>query len=85
MLQPQSAMRVLIQYLPENVSIGLVHVAVAGSKIEIFDKAQYKTYLDTSAASRPWMIKMSDAYGENPYQRRVDMPVSAKTITNRMM
>ncbi|WP_353484109.1 hypothetical protein [Haliscomenobacter sp.] len=78
-------MRVLIQYLPENVSIGLVHVAVAGSKIEIFDKAQYKTYLDTSAASRPWMIKMSDAYGGNPYQRRVDMPVSAKTITNRMM
>ncbi len=65
--------RTMIQYLPENISVGLVHVAVAGSKIEIFDKVLYKTYLDTSAASRPWMIKMSDAYGGNPYQRLVDM------------
>jgi enterochelin esterase-like enzyme len=65
--------RTMIQYLPENISIGLVHVAVAGSKIEIFDKVLYKTYLDTSAASRPWMIKMSDAYGGNPYQRLLDM------------
>lgn len=65
--------RTMIQYLPENISIGLVHVAVAGSKIEIFDKVLYKTYLDTSAASRPWMIKMSDSYGGNPYQRLADM------------
>ena len=65
--------RTMIQHLPEKVSIGLVHVAVAGSKIEIFDKELYKTYLDTSAASRPWMIRMSDAYGGNPYQRLVDM------------
>lgn len=65
--------RTMIQYLPEKISIGLVHVAVAGSKIEIFDKELYKTYLDTSAASRPWMIKMSDAYGGNPYQRLLDM------------
>jgi hypothetical protein len=63
----------MVQYLPEKISVGLVHVAVAGSKIEIFDKELYKTYLDTSAASRPWMIKMSDAYGGNPYQRLVDM------------
>ncbi len=65
--------RTMVQYLPEKISVGLVHVAVAGSKIEIFDKELYKTYLDTSAASRPWMIKMSDAYGGNPYQRLVDM------------
>lgn len=65
--------RTMIQYLPEKISIGLVHVAVAGSKIEIFDKELYKTYLDTSAASRPWMIKMADAYGGNPYQRLLDM------------
>jgi hypothetical protein len=33
MPQPQSAKRVMIQYLPENVSIGLVHVAVVGSRV----------------------------------------------------
>lgn len=65
--------RTMIQYLPEKIKVGLVHVAVAGSKIEIFDKELYKTYLDTSAASRPWMIKMTDAYGGNPYQRLLDM------------
>lgn len=65
--------RTMIEYLPENISIGLIHVAVAGSKIEIFDKVHYKSYLDTSAAAKPWMIKMADAYGGNPYQRLVDM------------
>lgn len=65
--------RTMIQYLPENISVGLVHVAVAGSKIEIFDKDLYKTYLDTSAAAKPWMIKMADAYGGNPYRRLVEM------------
>ncbi|MFN8431928.1 MAG: hypothetical protein U0V04_18250 [Spirosomataceae bacterium] len=40
-------------------------------------KKKYKTYLDTSAAERPWMIKMADAYGGNPYQRLVEM---AKTV-----
>jgi enterochelin esterase-like enzyme len=65
--------KTMIANLPDNVKIGLVHVAVAGSKIEIFDKEKYKTYLDTSATAKPWMIKMAEAYGGNPYQRLVDM------------
>ena len=34
--------RTMIQNMPQNQSLGLVHVAVAGSKIEIFDKVKYK-------------------------------------------
>ena len=65
--------RTLVEKLPENIKVGLVHVAVAGSKIEIFDKVKYKEYLDTSAAERPWMINMANAYGGNPYARLIEL------------
>jgi para-nitrobenzyl esterase len=65
--------RTLVANLPQNVRVGFVHVAVAGSKIEIFDKQDYKMYLDTSAKERPWMINMANQYGGNPYVRLVEM------------
>ena len=65
--------RTLVANLPKNVKVGFVHVAVAGSKIEIFDKKDYKMYLDTSAKERPWMINMANQYGGNPYERLVEM------------
>ena len=65
--------RTMIQNMPQNQSLGLVHVAVAGSKIEIFDKVKYKTYLDSSAKERPWMINMANSYGGNPYERLIEM------------
>ncbi|MEI7585837.1 sialate O-acetylesterase [Runella sp.] len=65
--------RTLVANLPQNVKVGFVHVAVAGSKIEIFDKKDYKVYLDTSAKERPWMINMANQYGGNPYERLVEM------------
>lgn len=65
--------RTMLQNMKPEQSLGLVHVAVAGSKIEIFDKVKYKAYLDSSAKERPWMIKMADAYGGNPYQRLIEM------------
>lgn len=65
--------RTMLQNMPKEQSLGLVHVAVAGSKIEIFDKIKYKEYLDTSATERPWMINMANQYGYNPYQRLIDM------------
>jgi para-nitrobenzyl esterase len=65
--------RTMLENMPQNESIGLVHVAVAGSKIEIFDKVKYKTYLDSSAKEKPWMINMANSYGGNPYQRLIEM------------
>lgn len=65
--------RTMIQNMPQEQSLGLVHVAVAGSKIQIFDKVKYKAYLDSSAKEKPWMIKMADSYGGNPYQRLIEM------------
>lgn len=65
--------RTMIQNMPQNQTLGLVHVAVAGSKIEIFDKVKYKAYLDSSAKEKPWMINMANSYGGNPYERLIEM------------
>ena len=70
--------KTMVANLPSEVKIGLVNVAVAGSKIEIFDKVKYKEYLDTSAAERPWMINMANGYGYNPYQRLVELAQKAQ-------
>ncbi len=70
--------KTMVENLPSEIKVGLVTVAVAGSKIEIFDKQQYKDYLDSSATEKPWMIRMADEYGGNPYQRLVDMALIAQ-------
>jgi para-nitrobenzyl esterase len=65
--------RALLETMPNEQSLGLVHVAVAGSKLEIFDKVKYKAYLDSSAKEKPWMINMAREYGGNPYERLIEM------------
>lgn len=65
--------RTMLKSMKKKQKLGLVHVAVAGSKIEIFDKVKYKSYLDSSAKEKPWMINMANAYGGNPYQRLIEM------------
>ena len=61
--------RTLIAGLPEKIRIGVVNVSVAGCKIELFDKDNYKTY---AATVQPWMTNIIKAYDENPYQHLVD-------------
>jgi Carbohydrate esterase, sialic acid-specific acetylesterase len=42
--------RTMIANLPKNIRVGVVVVAVAGCKIELFDKANYQAY-DSTAPS----------------------------------
>lgn len=72
--------RTLVAHLPETIRVGVIPVAVAGSKIEIFDKTQYQGYLDSSATERPWMINMAKAYGGNPYERLVELARAAQKV-----
>jgi hypothetical protein len=62
--------RTLVAALPENVKVGVVHVSVAGCKIDLFDKDIYKTYAATAPA---WMTRMIEEYGGDPYGRLVEM------------
>jgi hypothetical protein len=62
--------RTLVAALPENVKVGVVHVAVAGCKIELFDKDNFKTVASTAPS---WMARMIEEYGGDPYGRLVEM------------
>ena len=60
--------RTMIANLPKKIRIGIINVSVAGSKIEIFDKDNYQSYVDTAPQ---WMKNMVAEYGGNPYARLV--------------
>ncbi|HET6387450.1 MAG TPA: sialate O-acetylesterase [Armatimonadota bacterium] len=62
--------RTMVANLPANIRVGVINVAVAGCKIEMFDKNNYASYAETAPS---WMKNIIAAYGGNPYQRLVDM------------
>ena len=63
--------RTLVSNLPPTIRVGVVSVAVAGCKIELFDKDNFKSYA-TSSNTAPWMKRIIETYGGNPYQHLVD-------------
>lgn len=67
--------RTLVANLPGNIHVGVVSVAVAGCKIELFDQARYQTY---AATAPEWMKGIIAAYGGNPYERLVEMGKQAQ-------
>jgi lysophospholipase L1-like esterase len=62
--------RTLVEKLPQRVRVGVVNVAVAGCRIEMFMPDEWQAYAETAA---PWMKDIIAEYGGNPYQRLVDM------------
>ena len=62
--------RTMVASLPANVRIGVVNVAVAGAKIEVFNPASLNAYAATAPA---WMKGIIAAYGGNPYEHLVAM------------
>jgi hypothetical protein len=62
--------RTLVAKMPAQFTVGVVNVAVAGCKIELFDKDTFQTYAATAAS---WMTNIITQYGGNPYQHLVDM------------
>jgi hypothetical protein len=62
--------RTLVEKLPPQIKVGVVHVAVGGCKIELFQKDAYQKYIETAPN---WMKGPLAAYGNNPYGRLVEM------------
>ena len=67
--------RTLVANLPKNVRVGVVNVAVAGCKIELFEKTNYQSYASTAAS---WMQNIIRTYDGNPYQYLVTMGKQAQ-------
>jgi hypothetical protein len=67
--------RTMVSNLPPNIRIGVIVVAVAGCKIEMFNKTNYQAYAATAPS---WMKGIIKAYGGDPYQHLVDLAKSAQ-------
>ena len=61
--------RTMVSNLPPNIRIGVINVAVAGCKIEMFDKSNYQAYASSAAS---WLQNIAKIYDGNPYQYLVD-------------
>ena len=62
--------RTLIAGLPKNVKVGVINVSVGGCKIELFDKDNYASYVESAPG---WLKNMVREYDGNPYGRLVEM------------
>jgi hypothetical protein len=62
--------RTLAASLPASIKVGVVNVSVGGCKIELFDPVSFPDYIPNAPK---WMKSALTAYGDNPYQRLVDM------------
>ncbi len=65
--------RTLVSNLPPNVKVGVVNVAVAGCKIEMFDKTNYQSYIAGLNQQSRYQANIATTYGGSPYQCLVDM------------
>jgi len=67
--------RTLLEYLPENHRVGIVHVAIGGISIDGFLPDRIDEYAKTAP---DWMIPMLKAYNGHPYDRLVAMAKKAQ-------
>ncbi len=62
--------RALVAALPEDKKVGVINVAVGGTKIELFDESTREAYL---ADAPDWLHNISSAYNKDPYARLIEM------------
>ncbi|KAG4105273.1 acetyl xylan esterase A [Neocallimastix lanati (nom. inval.)] len=65
--------RTLTKRLPEEITIGVVPVAIAGCDIQLFEEENYQTY-----EIPDWMQGRIDRYGGNPFRRLIDVAKKAQ-------
>ncbi len=67
--------RKMAENAPKDVKIGVINVAVGGCKIELYDKDNYESYVETAP---DWMLNWINEYGGNPYGRLVELAKKAQ-------
>jgi len=67
--------RTLVEKLDPQIKVGVVVVAVAGCSIVLFDPPVSQSYWNQQAG---WFMDIVKDYGDDPYQRLVDMAKKAK-------
>ena len=67
--------RTLVASLPENIRVGVIHVAIGGIDIKGFLPDSIASYIKKAPS---WMKGMLEAYDNNPYQRLVTLAKKAQ-------
>ena len=67
--------RTLVESLPENIKIGVIHVAIGGIDIKGFLPDSIDSYIKRAPQ---WMKGMLAAYDNNPYERLVTLAKKAQ-------
>ena len=62
--------RTLVEKLPENISVGVINVAVGGAKIELFMQEYKDAYI---ASEKDWFQAYCAQYDNDPLGRLIDM------------
>ncbi len=66
--------RTLVDSLPSNIKIGIINVAIPGTKIEVFVKDSYQSYLSGLSSGDQYIKNYANnSYGGNPYGRLVEI------------
>ena len=68
--------RTLVESLPSNIKIGVIHVAIGGIDIKGFLPDSIPSYVEKKAPG--WMKGMLQAYDNNPYKRLVELAKKAQ-------
>ncbi len=68
--------RTMIANLPENIKVGVIHVAIGGIRIEGFMPDSIENYAKNVAPQ--WMKGMLQAYDNNPYERIITLARKAQ-------
>ena len=67
--------RELVANLPQEITVGVINVAVGGCSIDLFDEDKAEAYLSTAA---DWLQNMAREYGNHPYRVLVELGKKAQ-------
>ncbi|MBI9073304.1 MAG: hypothetical protein JEY94_17005 [Melioribacteraceae bacterium] len=68
--------RTMVANLPDSIKVGVIHIAIGGCDIRLFDKDIYLGYDDTYPEA--WFVDKVKAYGGNPYTRLIELATEAQ-------
>ena len=65
--------RTMVESLPAKVRVGMIKLAVSGTRIELWDKDAFRGYLASLPADGQWKIPLANEYDGNPYEYLIRM------------
>lgn len=69
--------RTMVERLPEEVKVGVIHVAVGGASINLFNEDLAPDYI---ASSPDWLKNFCKEYDNNPYRRIIECAREAQKV-----